>query len=192
MDQRRRFGPLPADEMTHEQRAVADAILAGPRASTTGLSGPFEALLRSPDLADRVQRLGEHVRFGSSIPRRLNELAILLTARRWSAQFEWHAHRRLAVEAGLDPAVADALARGEIPELGPDERAVHDFAEQLLATGEVTDGAFAAVADRWGQQGAVDLIGTVGYYCLVSFVLNVDRYPVPDGTRPLGDLSPRR
>ncbi|MGE0794563.1 MAG: carboxymuconolactone decarboxylase family protein [Acidimicrobiia bacterium] len=188
-DPDRRFGALPLDAMTPEQRLVADAILAGPRSMSTGLRGPFEALLRSPGLADAAQQLGEQIRFRSSLPTHLNELAINLCARRWTAQFEWWAHRRMAVEAGLDPAVADAVGRGERPEMDDDTAAVHDFARQLLDEGTVDDARFAAVVDRWGQRGAVDLIGAVGYYTLVSFVLNVDRYPVPEGepllpTRP--------
>src|SRR6202011_3012513 len=112
----RRFGPLVPADMTPEQRAVADAILAGPRPMPNGLGGPFEAMLRSPGLADPAQRLGAYVRFESSLPPHLNELAILVTARRWTAQYEWLAHRRLAVDAGLDPAVADAIPRGGRPD----------------------------------------------------------------------------
>jgi 4-carboxymuconolactone decarboxylase len=102
-----RFPPLSLDEMTPEQRRVAEAIVAGPRG---GLRGPFQAWLRSPELADRLQKVGEHIRFSSSVPRRLNELAILMTARAWDAQFEWWAHQRLALEAGLEKEVADEIA----------------------------------------------------------------------------------
>ncbi|HUZ09276.1 MAG TPA: carboxymuconolactone decarboxylase family protein [Acidimicrobiales bacterium] len=181
-DSHRRFGALPVEEMSPRQREVATAILSGPRSRSTGLSGPFEALLRSPDLADPVQRVGEHVRFHSSLPPRLNELAILLTARKWSAQYEWYAHRRMALAAGLDPSVADAIARNDHPVgLDGDAAAVYRFAGQLLATGGVDDQTFAGVRDRFGEEGAADLVGVVGYYCLVSFFLNVDRYPVPEG-----------
>jgi len=183
----RRFGALPVEAMSPRQREVADAILSGPRSRSTGLSGPFEALLRSPGLADPVQRVGEHVRFHSALPTRLNELAILLTARKWSAQFEWYAHRRMALAAGLDPSVADAVSRNETPVgLDDDAAAVYRFAQQLLSTGGVDDEAFADVRDRFGEEGAADLVGVVGYYCLVSFFLNVDRYPVPEG-EPLLD-----
>ncbi|MFI5041848.1 MAG: carboxymuconolactone decarboxylase family protein [Acidimicrobiales bacterium] len=181
----RRFGALPLDAMSPEQRAVADAILAGPRGSSTGVRGPFEALLHSPDLADAAQRVGEHVRFRSSIPRAFNEMAIIMTARRWTAQFEWHVHRQMAIDAGLDPEVADAIARGERPVLDADGNAVYEFAAQLLEEGGVTDEAWDAVVQRWGKRGAIDLIGAVGYYCLVSFILNVDRYPPPEGEAPL-------
>ena len=185
-DTARRFGPMPSETMTPEQRAVANAILSGPRGGSTGLRGPFEALLHSPGLAEPAQRLGAHIRFASSLPAALNEMAILMTARRWTAQFEWHAHRLMAIDAGLDPAVADAIAAGSRPELDGDGEAVYDFASQLLDTGQVTDEAWEAVVTRWGKQGAIDLIGAVGYYCLVSFILNVDRYPVPGGVLPLG------
>ncbi len=188
----RRFGPIPPEEMTSAAQAVADAILAGPRAMSTGLRGPFEALLRSPGLADPAQRLGAHIRFASSIPAHLNEMAILLTARRWSAQFEWHAHRELALAAGLDPEIADAIAVGSRPAMDADTASVFDFASALLTIGDVEDELFAGVEQRWGKQGAIDLIGAVGYYTLVSFILNVDRYPVPGGEAPLGPLRESR
>ena len=183
----RRFGPLPLEAMNDDQRAVADAILSGPRAMSTGLRGPFEALLHSPGLADPAQRLGEHIRFHSSLPSALNELAIIMVARRWTAQFEWHAHRQMAIDAGLEPAVADAIAVGEVPPLmDGNAEAVYEFVTQLLDTGDVTDEQWDAVVQRWGKHGAIDLIGAVGYYTLVSFILNVDRYPVPGGEMPLG------
>lgn len=186
----RRFGPLDGDDLTEAQQAVVAEILSGPRGGqTTKVGGPFEALLRSPGLASPVQRVGEHVRFESALPRRLTELAVLMTARKWTAQFEWYAHHRMAREAGLDPAVADAIANGQRPDpIDDDALSVYRFAEQLLETGSVDDRVFVDVVDRFGEQATVDLIGTVGYYCLISFVLNVDRYPVPDGAPPLSSL----
>jgi 4-carboxymuconolactone decarboxylase len=185
----RRFGELPLEAMSSDQREVADAILAGPRSMSTGLRGPFEPLLHSPKLAMAAQELGAQIRFHSSLPGEFNEMAILMTARRWTAQYEWHAHRQLALDAGLDPAIADAIAVGDRPELDPAGAAVYDFTSQLLESGHVTDEAWDAVVGRWGKTGAVELIGAVGYYCLVSFVLNVDRYPIPDGGRdPLDPL----
>ena len=189
-DDGRRFGPFPLEAMSPEQRTVADEILSGPRAGSTGLRGPFEALLHSPDLADAAQRLGVHIRFGSSLPTPLNEMAILMVARRWTAQFEWYAHRRMAVDAGLDPAVADAIAEGRRPVLDADAAAVYVFVSELLEEGDVGDAAFGDVASRWGKRGAIDLIGAAGYYTLVSFVLNVDRYPVPVDRPPLGPVRP--
>jgi 4-carboxymuconolactone decarboxylase len=179
---------MPLETMTPEQRAVADAILAGPRGSSTGLQGPFEALLHSPDLAARTQEVGAYVRFSGSIPHALNELAILMVARRWSAQFEWYAHRRMALEAGIEAAVADAVAEGRTPELDPDAAAVHHFVAELLDQAAVSDESWEGVVSRWGKRGAIDLTGTVGYYTLVSMILNVDRYPVPNGTELLPEL----
>jgi 4-carboxymuconolactone decarboxylase len=180
----RRFEPLTAAAMTADQKRVADAIQAGPRGA--GLRGPFSALLRSPELCDLVQRVGAYVRFGTSIPSKLNELAIIMAGRKWTAQYEFYAHRRLALEAGLSPAVADAIANGKRPDgMDADEAAVYDFASELLGTGQVSDANFARVKERWGERGVIDLIGAVGYYSLVSMVLNVDRVPLPDGVAPL-------
>ncbi len=174
-----RFATLAPQQMTPRHIEVAEAIAGGRRG---GLRGPFKAMLHSPELADRAQRLGEYIRFDSSLPRRLNELAILLVARHWSAQYEWWAHRQLAEEAGLDPAIADAIARRERPAAMDEQAAaVHDFAHALLTTAAVPDDAFAAVTRHFGPAGVIDLVGTLGYYGLVSMVLNVDRVALPAG-----------
>ena len=124
-DRPSRFPPLADEAMTPDQRTVANAIRTGPRG---GLRGPFQAWLRSPELAQRLQAVGEYVRFSSSIPARLNELAILITARAWDAQFEWWAHHRLALEAGLDPGIAAAIAGGRRPSsMRADEQVVYDL-----------------------------------------------------------------
>ncbi len=178
-----RFPELTPQTMTPEQRRVAEAIQSGPRGA--GLRGPFNALLRSPELADLVQRVGAYVRFGSSIPARLNELAIIVTGRKWTAQYEFYAHRRLAIEAGLRAEIADAVAQGRRPEnMAEDEAEVYDFATELLNTGEVSDAAFARVKARFGDRGVVDLIGACGYYSLVSMVLNVAQVKLPAGEKP--------
>ena len=175
-----RFETLTPETMTPAQRAAAEAIEAGPRG--TGLRGPFNALLRSPELCDRVQRLGAYIRFGSAIPAPLNELAICMVGRKWTAQYEFWAHRKLAIDAGLAPAIVDALAAGERPAvLSADEALVHDFTRSLLDTGQVPDELFGRARERFGERGVVDLVGAVGYYCMVSLVLNVDRVPLPDG-----------
>jgi 4-carboxymuconolactone decarboxylase len=178
-----RFEVLTAATMTPEQRRVAEAIQSGPRGA--GLRGPFNGLLRSPELCDLVQRVGAYVRFSSSIPAALNELAICMVGRSWTAQYEFYAHRRLAIEAGLAPAILDAVAEGRRPEgLSDDEATIYDFTESLLQTGQVSDATFERVRNRFGDRGVVDLIGAAGYYTLVSFVLNVDRVPLPDGETP--------
>lgn len=181
----RRFGPLPMEEMTSQQRSVAERIMSGPRNLASGLQGPFEAMLRSPGLADPAQQLGEHIRFRSAIPSRISEMAIVMVARRWTSQFEWYAHRKEALEAGLDERILEDIATERRPSLDDDATAVYDFMAELLEDGGVTDGSFDAVVSRWGKQGAMDLVGAAGYYTLVSFTLNVDRYPIPDGERPL-------
>ncbi len=183
-----RLPPLPPERMTPRQREVAEAIAGGPRG---GLRGPFQAWLRSPEVADRFQRVGEHVRFNSSIPAALNELAILVTAREWTAQFEWHAHHALAMKAGLPPAIAEAIARGERPEgMDADQRVVYDFATELHRERSVSDAAYAAVMERFGEQGVVDLIAACGYYVAVAMTLNVSGVPLPDGVPP--PLEPLR
>ncbi len=182
-----RFAPLSEATMTPDQKRVAQGIASGPRGSWQ--RGPFKALLRSPEIADRVQKVGEFVRFNSSMEPRLNELAIILCARKWTAQYEWYAHRKLAMDAGLKPEIADAIAEGKRPaNMQADEAVVYDFAHQLLHTGQVSDAAFGAVKEKFGEQGVIDLIGAVGYYTIVSFVLNVDRVPLPPEATPLQAL----
>ncbi len=181
-----RFPPLSPEQMTPEQKRVADDIASGPRG---GLAGPFNTWLRSPELADRFQRVGEYVRFHSAIPHRLNELAILVTARAWNAQFEWWAHYQIALKAGLDRKIADAIGAGRRPEgMSEDERIVYDFCAELQRERQVSDAAFAAAKARFGEQGVADLIGVTGYYTAVAMTLNVARVPVPEGTDvpPLG------
>jgi 4-carboxymuconolactone decarboxylase len=178
-----RFPPLTAEQMTDEQRAVVDAIQSGPRGA--GLRGPFNALVRSPVLCDLVQRVGAYVRFGSSIPAPLNELAICMAGRKWGAQYEFYAHRRLGIDAGLNPAILDAVAAGSRPaDMSSDEAMVYGFVSDLLSTGAVTDANYGAVLDRFGERGIMDLVGAVGYYSLVSMVLNVAEVPLPEGETP--------
>ena len=179
----RRFKELTPETMTPEQRRVADAIQSGPRGA--GLRGPFNALLRSPELADYVQKVGEYVRFKSSVPARLNELAIIIAGRRWTAQYEFYAHRRLALQAGLKPEIADAVAEGRRPEgMEEDEAIVYDFATELLQTGQVSDATYERALGKFGERGVIDLVGAVGYYTVVSLVLNVAQVPLPPGETP--------
>jgi 4-carboxymuconolactone decarboxylase len=190
----RRFALTPLTEMTPEQRAVAAAIMSGPRAAVgspaaapgaTSLSSPFNVWNRRPELADRLQKVGEYVRFKSSLPARLNEFAILVVAREWSAQYEWFAHHRLAMAAGLEPAVADDLAHGKRPSnMKPDEEVVYDFAMELHHRHGVSDAMYKRAVDAFGEQGVADLIAVSGYYVLVAMTVNVDRTPIPNGGQP--------
>jgi 4-carboxymuconolactone decarboxylase len=178
----RRFPLLTDATMTPRQRESYQAIVSGPR---QGARGPFNALLRSPEVADRVQKVGEYIRFQSSIPAPLNEMAILITGRFWGAQYEYWAHSRLARTAGLGEAIIDAIAQGRRPSVMSDEeRAVYDFCTELFRDRAVSDAAFGAAVARFGEQGVIDLIAASGYYSLVSMVLNVDRHPLPAGERP--------
>jgi 4-carboxymuconolactone decarboxylase len=183
-----RFKTLGENDLTEAQRKVYKEIASGPRA---GVRGPFNVLLRSPELADRAQKLGEYVRFDTSLPERLREFAILITARHWTAQYEWHAHHIHAMKAGLSPQIAADLARGKRSAgMKDDEAAVYDFCKELHETKAVSDSAYKAVADKFGERGVVDLIAISGYYTLVSMVLNVERHPLPGGVpAPLAPLE---
>jgi 4-carboxymuconolactone decarboxylase len=141
-------------------------------------------LLRSPELADTVQRVGAHLRFKSSLPTRLNELAIIVNARFWGSKYEWHAHRPLAIKGGLAESIADDLAQGKRPAgMKADEAVVYDFCTTLHREHFVGDALFARAKEALGEQGVVDLIGVSGYYTLVSMVLNVAEIPLPPGVR---------
>ena len=142
-------------------------------------------------MGDLAQKFGAQMRYHSSLPPRLNEFAILITARFWTAQFEWQAHHKIALTAGLSPAIIDALAAGKRPtSMQPDEEAVYNFCTEVLSTKQVGDATFQAAVEKFGERGVVDMLGVVGYYQFVSMVLNVDRYPLPDGVQP--ELKPLR
>lgn len=177
-----RFAPLNWDTMTPEQRKMAESVLAGPRRD---LSGPMNILLRSPEMGDIAQQFGASMRFLTSMPAKQRELAIILTARHWTAQFEWQAHARAAEQAGLDTAIIRDIAEGRRPgKLTPEETVVYNFTTELLTTHQVGDATFAAAKAQLGERGVVDLIGLMGWYQMVSMLLNVDRFPLPDGMAP--------
>jgi 4-carboxymuconolactone decarboxylase len=177
-----RFKPLTYDEMTPAQKTMLEHLLSGPRA---GADGPFNVLLRSPEMGDLAQQFGAAVRFNTSLPRKLNEMAIIITARYWTAQYEWQAHHRAALQAGLSASIADAIAQGKRPAgMQKDEDAVYTFCTELLNTKQVSDGTFNAAKSAVGERGVVDLIGVMGWYHTVSMLLNTDRYPLPEGAQP--------
>ena len=181
-----RFKPLTYDKLTPEQKAMADHLLAGERG---GMNGPFNVTLRSPEVGDAAQKLGALVRFHSTLPKKLNEMAIIMTGRFWNAQYEWSAHKKAALAAGLSAAIVDAIATGKRPTgMQPDETVIYNFANELLQKREVSDASFAAAVKMFGERGAVDLTGVMGYYCFVSMMLDIDRYPLPDGEKP--ELKP--
>lgn len=192
--------PLPGpEEMTPEQRAVHDAVVSGPRGV---MIGPLRAAIHSPDLAARWSALGEALRFNTILPKRLNELAILVTGRRWTAQIEWWVHAKAAAAAGLPAPIIEAIRIGAAPSFDdPDDAAIYEFSRQLQQTGTVAPAIYAAVTDRWGPRGVVELTAVIGYYTLVAMTLNVHEIPLPDGVAPplapmsatlLSDLPPAR
>ena len=177
-----RFRPLTWEQMTPEQKAMTTSLMTGPR---RGLGGPFNVLLRSPEMGDLAQKLGEYARFRPDVPAKLRELAIIITARHWTAQYEWYAHRRAAAQAGLKEDIITAIANGRRPTgMDSDEEAIYNFATELLETRNVSDATFKTAVDKYGEKGVVDVIGVMGYYQMVSMLLNVDRYPLPAGTQP--------
>jgi 4-carboxymuconolactone decarboxylase len=172
-----RFKPLSYAEMTPEQKTMTQHILSGARGT---MDGPYNVLLRSPEMGDLAQQFGVHVRFHSALPKKLNEFAILMTAKFWNSSFVWHVHRKIGLDAGLGGPTVDALAAGQRPSMDPDEDIVYSFCDELLNSRRVTDTTFERAKERFGERGTVDLIGVMGYYHLVSMVLNVDRYPLPE------------
>jgi 4-carboxymuconolactone decarboxylase len=184
--------PLVLDEsnLTTEQQAVFDRIRAGPRGL---VEGPLRVWLASPQLADHAQALGAFCRYGTRLPQRLSELAILIVGAHWQAGFEWHVHAPLAVKAGVEPAVAEAIRRGADPKLErKDEAAVHRFSVELLRRKHVTDEAYAAAEGELGREALVELVGILGYYTLISMTINAFKVPIPGvADDPFGDLRQR-
>lgn len=175
-----RMAEIPLDKMSPAQRTIAEAILSGPRKT---MSGPFNAWLRSPELADRLQKVGEYVRFNTSLDKRVNEMAILMTARYWGSQYEWYAHVPLAIKAGLDPAIVAAIGAGRTPEqMKEDEAIVWEFTTQLRRDHGVDDEIYAKALDKFGEAGIMDLVAVNGYYDVVSITLNVAHVAPPADT----------
>jgi 4-carboxymuconolactone decarboxylase len=175
-----RLPPIPQRCWTEEQRAQADAIVKGPRGA---LVPPFVPLLRSPELMGHVQRMGEYLRYRSALPPRLSELAILVTARHWTQQVEWAIHAPIAIAQGVPAQAVDDIARGRTPGgLDDDGVLVARFCSELQSTKSVADGTWEAFVERFGEKAAMDLTGIVGYYTLLSMVMNVARTPAPPST----------
>jgi 4-carboxymuconolactone decarboxylase len=178
-----RFDILEREQMTARQREVADAIASGPRG---GLKGPFLALIHNPELANHVQALGEHLRFGTGLPQQLVEIAILVTARRWDCDYEWAAHSRIARSAGLRDDVIDAISRHSRPEnLEIEESAVYEFADETVGLGSPSDLTFNTAVELFGSAKVLDLLAVCGYYTLLAFVLNAAQLPLPQGASAL-------
>jgi 4-carboxymuconolactone decarboxylase len=181
-----RFAPLQWSQMSEAQKEMTRNVLDGPRSS---MGGPFNVMLRSPAMGDPAQELGAQVRFNSGLPAPLREMAILMAARHWTSHYEWYAHKSAALSAGLSPAIVASIAAGERPRsLQPSEAALHRFCSELLETKRVGDETFAAAKAAFGEQGVAEIVFTLGYYSMVSMLLNVDEHPLPDGVAP--ELAP--
>ena len=180
--------PVP-DPMTPEQQKIADNVLATPGRQLA--NGPWSPWMRSPKLAEHLLRLGNHLRFKTALDRRLTELAILITAREWTAQFEWHSHYPMALQAGLAKPICDQIALDKRPTgMAADETAVYDFCNEMHRTKRVSDQTFAAVRAHLSEEQLMDLIAVTGFYDLVSMTLNVGEVALPPGTPlPLAPLQ---
>jgi 4-carboxymuconolactone decarboxylase len=172
-----RMPPLDPAAMSEEQKRAAQALAAGPRG---GVKGPFIPLLRSPQLMDRLQKVGEYLRFHSGLEPRVSEFVVLVVSRRWTQQFEWAMHAPLALKAGVAAPTVESLAAGRRPiGMARDEEIAHDLCDELWRNHGVSDGTYRAAVDCFGEPGLVDLLGLVGYFTTVSMVMNVARTPPP-------------
>ena len=170
---------MPADQMTDVQKKVVADIVAGPRGSFVG---PFVPLLRSPELEDRVQKVGEYLRYKAAIGRRNTEFVILITARNWSQQFEWGQHAPIAQKEGIEPEKIAAIAEGRRPaNMTDDEDMLYNFADELLRNKTVSEPTFARVKAKFGDQGVIDLTGLMGYYTTLAMIMNVAQTPGETG-----------
>jgi 4-carboxymuconolactone decarboxylase len=181
-----RFPSLQTEQLTPEQKKWAESIAAPPRNGRIS-NPPYRAYIRSPQLAPLLTALSDYVRWNTSLPARLSELAILITARHWTAQYEWYAHYTLAIKGGLDPAIAEDIAAGKHPNrMKDDETAVYNLATELYRDKQVSDSTFKAALDQLGERGIMDTIGIIGYYDLVSMTLiAMQARPPDDKVRPL-------
>lgn len=174
---------LPPDSsMTEAQREACAEAVSGLRGR---VPAPMIAWIRNPELARRAQRLGELLRYQTTLEPRLSELAILVCARHWTSHYEWTVHKREGLKAGMDPAVVDAIAARRAPRLrDAREQAVHDVAQVLLATGRVPEVLHSSGTAALGEQGMVELVALLGYYSLVALTLNAFEIGLPDAAAP--------
>ena len=177
-----RVRDLSREEMDDEQRRVADEAISGKRGR---MPGPLRVWIHSPELGQHAQRLGAFLRYGTVLGPRLSELAILVTARVWTAQYEWFAHKREALKAGLEPEIIEAIATNQLPSFpDPAAQAVYDYAKALHETHNVSQELHDAAMTAIGERGVVELVGLLGYYTLVAMTLNAFDFPLPEGETP--------
>jgi len=176
---RDRMPPLPASALNEKQRNVAEQLTNGPRG---GVKGPFIPLLRSPELVDRLGKVGEYLRFGSSLAPKIGEFVMLIVSREWSNQFEWAVHAPLALKNGLKPQTLDALAEGRRPQpMATDEEAAYEICEELSRTKSLCDATYARAVEQFGEAGLIDIVTVYGYFVTVCALMNVAHTPPPAG-----------
>jgi 4-carboxymuconolactone decarboxylase len=177
-----RMPPIPAEKLTPAQKKAVELLVATPRGAA-GPTGPFIPLLRSPELMNRLQAVGEYLRFHNSVPQKLVEMAIIMSARQFAQQYEWDSHYPLALKAGLTVDTANAIAAGRRPEsLAPDEAVAYNFVAELLQNKSVSDATYASMTAKFGEQGVIDTTGLIGYYSTLAMILNVARAPGQPGS----------
>ena len=177
-----RVSILAEDKLTPAQRALLDSIRSGPRGGSTTIRGPFAVFLHAPAFGELAQQLGGHCRFKTAVAPRLSEFAILATAQLWRAQYEWFAHVPQAERAGVKAQTIRDLHKGRVPKAAPkDERAIYDFVQELYKTRRVSDKTYTRVRDLLGEAATVEFVGILGYYVLISMILNVFRMSPPEG-----------
>jgi 4-carboxymuconolactone decarboxylase len=177
-----RMPPIPADRLTDAQKKAIEEFKA---ARAVDISGPFVPLLRSPEVMSRARAMGDYLRFKSSLPPRLSEFVILLTARRWTQQYEWNAHLPLALQGGLKDEIVAAIATGRRPAaMAADEEAIYQLWDEVQRNQGASDATYANARDRIGEQGIIDVLGITGYYTTLAMVMNTTRTPLPAGVKP--------
>jgi 4-carboxymuconolactone decarboxylase len=170
-----RMPPLAMEEMDEAQQAAAQALIAGPRGAVLG---PFIPLLRSPELMNRLQKVGEYIRFQSALETRINEWLMLIVSRQWTQQFEWCTHYPLALKAGMKQDVLDALAEGRRPQsMAEDEEVAYEVCDELVRTHGVSDETYRRAVTSFGERGVIDMVGLIGYFTNISMIMNVARTP---------------
>jgi len=184
-----RLPPIPPDRLTAAQM---QAIAEFKAARGVDISGPFVPLLRSPEVMNRARAMGDYLRFKSSLPPRLSEFVILLTARRWTQQYEWNAHQPLALQGGLRREIADAIADSRRPDgMAEDEEAVYALWDEVQRNQSVSDATYAKAVARVGEHGVIDVLGITGYYTMLAMVMNTARTTLGDGVKPALAPLPR-
>jgi 4-carboxymuconolactone decarboxylase len=171
-----------------QQREVFDAVIAGPRGK---IQGPLMAALHNPNLADKWQKLGAALRYETSLSRAVSELVILVTAKEWACQLEWHLHENFARDAGLEQSIIDAIKQGDMSAIkAPDLLDAYQFCHELLRDKRVSAPVYARALERFGTLGLVEMTALSGYYTMVAMTLNAHEFPLPDGAaRPFPEYQ---